>query len=180
MILPAWLSIAGGFLRRFWYGVPIAVLAILLFIRTDQRDDARSALKAERASFAAFRSDVQAATEVARRRDAENVARVQQAQSTITEEVSRDYQARIADLSSRVAALRVRNAAPDVPGRSGTAAVPAARPAPGGVDAAAVDPGLSFEERIVATEQALRLQALQFWVRRQGEIVPSAEPDSVR
>lgn len=98
------------------------------------------------------------------------VARIEQAQNQITQEVSRDYQDRIADLNRRVAALRVRP--------SGTNSGGAVRAAGGSsipdtsarVDGPAGQAGLPTEDAIIATEQAIRLDELQNWVRRQMSV----------
>lgn len=162
IIVPGWIMWA----CRRWklFGVGLLILAIGL--QTWRLSNAREALEDERTAHAQFRSDVEKASAEARRRNAEQVLRIERDQDTITQEVSRDYQDRIAELNRRIAALRLRPST----GNQGSARNPEAGPvpeSPGGADDPAQDSGLSTEERIIATEQAIQLDALQQWIRRQ-------------
>ena len=173
-------------LARIAAGVILALL-ILLSVRTcerdkalDQRDTAitqRDTAIAERAAEAAShrqtKTDFRAAQAEAARQQQEALARIRGEQSRINEEVSRGHKARIADLNRRIAALGLRREPEPravASGASGEVRVPPTSPAPGGADAAAGDRGLSARERIIATEQALRLLSLQDWVRRQTAV----------
>ena len=162
------------FLRRNWKAAlafaAIAALAILLAVRTDERDDARAALERGRAGHALFVARARAEAERVRAEFEARARRAEQQQTRINEEVSRDYQTRIADLRRRHDEL-LRGQGRANPGRPGSASgLPAPGPAAGGADGAAGDPGLSLAERLVATETAIRLEALQTWVRRQAAV----------
>lgn len=113
-------------------------------------------------------------------RDAEaNAARVQREQEIITDEVSRDYQVRLADLRLRFERLQSDAARAD-PGRSDPAHLPGLSGAAGRAHAA--PPGdrlpaaLSLEAALIASEQALQLAALIEWVERQQGVRFSPEP----
>lgn len=163
-----WLSVV----RRNWRAVlafaAIAILATLLAVRTGQRDGARAALERERADHALFIERARAEAERVRADFEARARRIEQQQTSINQEVSRDYQARIADLHRRYAEL-LRGEGGANPGRPGPAPhLPTPGHPAGGADGAAGDPGLSLAERLVATETAIRLEALQEWVRAAG------------
>ena len=119
-------------------GGAIVALLVLVGIQSWRLSTKTEQLEDTRAAFTKFQDDVRLATEQARRRDAENVARVQREQSVITEEVSREYQADLAALRARVERLRQ---SPQLrSGNVGPAPVSTAGTPPGGPDAAPVDP----------------------------------------
>ena len=142
-----------------------AILYFLLAIRTDQRDDARTALAEERRAQILFAERVRSKAEEIARRFAENARRVESDRNQITQEVSREYQTRLSELRARLDRLRAQGRAN--PGGAGRADLPGLPESAGGPDAAAVDPGFSLERRAVATEQAIRLEELQRWILRQ-------------
>lgn len=176
----------GALLLRHWQValgvVAAALLASLLLLRTSERDAARSELARERAAHALFAARVQARAEEVARRFSERSRRVERDQQRISEEVDRDYQDRITDMRRRADALRVQldAARRTNPAGAGSASVPGLPGSAGGADGAAGDPGLpargsadgqlSLEERVIATEQAMRLDALQRWLRAQARI----------
>src|ERR1043165_641736 len=196
-------SFVGRHWRLILTATVIAALGIMLAIRTGQRnharverDQARAETRLVRAEFATFAAQVRATAERVRSTYAQNALRVEREQSQVTEEVSHDYQTRIADLNRRVAALRLRTAPgganhggpggdrypglPDAAGRFDAAAAQAGLPA-----AELGAGGLSLEDAIIATEQAIQLDELIRWVRRQEAIVrtpatstsaPAADP----
>jgi hypothetical protein len=173
IVLPAAAGRAGLLLLRHWKLAAMLLIAGAIALRlhlvTVQRDDARAALVRERAAHALFAARVRARAEEVARRFAEHARRVERDQGRISQEMSRDYQERIADVHRRAAALRLRTGTAGAdPGRAGTAGMPALSGAATGPDAAAGDPRLPLEERVVATEQAIRLDALQRWVRAQA------------
>ncbi|MGZ8336680.1 MAG: hypothetical protein ACXWU1_08470 [Allosphingosinicella sp.] len=172
----------GVLLLRNWQAVvgtlAVAILATLLAIRTDQRDDARTALARERAEHQLLAERIRARAEALARRFTDHARRIEREQQRISQEADHDYQDRIADVRRRAAALRLRPgaAAADSAG-AGAAGMPGSRDASGGADGTTGDhrlppfdaarAGLALEERVVATEQAIRLDALQRWLRAQ-------------
>lgn len=152
-------------------------------------------LRAERADAETARVEVQntldavfAAQERARILDAANAARAKAEQEAISRETVHDFQTRIdaaRDHAARLAdAMRVRRAPGVDPGDSNTAPVSASRIAAGSPDETAggaelpapgTPPALSLEERLIATEQAIQLDALISWVERQSAVRPLQE-----
>lgn len=133
--------------------------------RTAERDQANANHRQTKANF-------RAAQARAAQLEAERLLRVEREQQEITDEVTADYRRRLADARARAEQLRAE------PGRTGEhpagAAdrdrLPAAGDAAGRADGAAAHPGLSDYERLVATEQAIQLDALISWVERQAGI----------
>jgi hypothetical protein len=124
----------------------------------------------EQAAFGATVSLYRAAVEKARADDAKNKARVEAEQRSINERTSHDFEARIA--AARATADRMRHdlAAAANSGRSGIAPVsgvssPAARPAQ-----AAGEDGFPLDDRLTATEQAIQLDELIKWVKKQAAV----------
>lgn len=110
--------------------------------------------------------------------DAENINRVRDAQDAITKEIVDDYEDRIADARRRADALRLQldtQARADL-GSGGNAPMPGIPDAAARTDEAAGEGGLSVAERLIATETALRLIALQDWVNRRAPL-PSRCPE---
>jgi hypothetical protein len=143
--------------------------------------------QAEVSARAADQASVRQATATAQAADAANVARVQTAQATITKQVSDDYDKQIADARARAADLAdqlasVQQHAKTADGGGSVKAVPAVSAATGSADGASGDQGLSgssgdaasramtVQERLAATETAIRLMALQDWVRGQAGV----------
>ena len=109
--------------------------------------------------------------------DAQNVLRVKREQDAITERISSDYETRIADARARADALRMRLSTAGTNPRSADAApVPAVPDAAGQPDAAPGEDRFSVGDRLIATEQAIRLDALQAWVREQVAVDVGGEP----
>lgn len=103
--------------------------------------------------------------------DAANVARVQASQAAINSETEKSYEARIAD--ARATAQRLRDqlaASAGSPGGSAGTPVPGLRPAAGGSAQAAAEDGFSVDDRLTATEQAIQLDELIKWVRKQAAV----------
>ena len=176
-------------LARHWRavaaGAAILLLTILVAVRTGERDHARRDLAAERAASALFAEQVRASAARIRADMAARALDAERRQNRISEEVSNDYQARISDLNRRVAALRLRagTSAAGAGGTRGPARMSGLSGAARGPDAAAGEDGLpagpldrlgtggsalAFDDAVIATEQAIRLEALQDWVRRQA------------
>lgn len=140
---------------------------------------AEVALADERTAHRITVANVRLAAAQAKIADAENAKRVIAEQSRITQEVSRDYQTRLAGVRARADALRLqlqRTTATD-PRSSADPGMPAPGATAGGPDGAAAQDRLppaagliDLEDRLIATEQALQLEALQAWVRAQAAI----------
>ena len=135
----------------------------------------------ERAAFADTVANVRAAAEQARAADRANAQRVLTEQAQINERTSHDLETRLADARARAERLRVEAAA-----RSGDSGSRSAAPMPGlsaasGQSAhAAREDGLPQSDRLTATEQAIQLDELIRWVRRQAAVNPNAEAPSPR
>ncbi|HEU5482166.1 MAG TPA: hypothetical protein VFU80_03605 [Sphingomicrobium sp.] len=153
-----------------------AVLALALLIHDRNRwkaktEDYVELLAAEGASHDATAANYRAAAEQARRQDAENLARVKAEQAAINERTENDFQSRIA--AARATAERLRRDAGSAPAdrrAGGTARVPGLPAAANGASQGAGENGLSDTERLIATEQAIQLDELINWVRRQAAV----------
>jgi hypothetical protein len=111
------------------------------------------------------------AAEQARKDDAANAARVLADQRAINERTSHDFEARLADARARAAAQRLRSGTAAANSGGGrTAPVPGV-PAPAGRSAqAAGEGGLPAEDALTATEQAIQLDELIKWVKKQSAV----------
>lgn len=183
-----------GWLFGAWWRLPLLALAFIAArdhlavkpqLRADralaiaQRDGLKSTLLAERELVR--QAALRAAAE-----DALNKARVEGEQARITEEIADDYQARLAEARAKYdrVAARLAPAAGRVrpegdrasPGGGAGAAVPGLSVAgSGAAEAAGQDrlPAtgeLTLEDALIATEQALQLDALISWVERQAAV----------
>lgn len=158
-------------LRRFWPAIPIIGLVIALMLTRNTLSSVKNDRDAWKAAHAQLKSDVRGKTAEAKAADAVHVIRVERDQSTVTQETDRDYQTQLADLRRRYDALRVRaGAAKTNPGGGGSPAVPSVPGTAGSADGAAAQEGLPPEDALIASEQALQLDALQKWVRGQAAV----------
>lgn len=112
-------------------------------------------------------ANYRAAAEEAKRRDHENVVRVQTEQQAITEKVTNDYQSKLADSADRYERLRAKAsgylshpASPGVPETRDTTCRAVA-----GTDCEAIPPLLK-----AAQDNTDQLLALQAWVRAQSVV----------
>lgn len=98
--------------------------------------------------------------------DATEAARAaERKQEEITHAISADYQRRLGELRARYDRLRAqRQAHRGSAGKAGLSGVPDAA---GGPDAAAAEGRLHIDDALIASQQALQLEALQMWVREQ-------------
>jgi hypothetical protein len=150
-------------------GAVILALTVALLIA---KSDARHWQKRQEATQAAFDktvADYRAAAAKAHADDLANAQRVKSEQQQITQEVSNDYEARLADARRRADALKLRLDAQANPRPSGAAQLPAVPIAPSGSAQAPAD-GFSIAERLKATEQGIQLDELITWVERQAKI----------
>lgn len=128
-----------------------------------ERDDERAAHQQTKRTYV----DAQrAAAEL----EAARLARVRSEQQEITDEVAADYRARLAAARTDYERLR------DALARAGAGSAPGDEPVPAASDAArrsveaAGDRGFSLEQRLIATEQAIQLDALIDWVEAQAAV----------
>jgi hypothetical protein len=157
----------------------VAALLWLVHSRDHWRDEARSTaqlLGQEKAAHAATVASYRAAAERARREDAANVARVRAEQASINERTRDDFQTRIASAradAARLASGRLRAqaaAAAANSGDGGAAPVPGVPASAGGAPQAAGEDRLSPSDGLAATEQAIQLDELIKWIRRQASV----------
>ncbi len=159
---------AWGVFRRVWWMLPIASLALALFITRGTLADAKADLEAEKTAHLGTIANYRSAAHEAARKDAENVLRVKGEQAKITEDVSHDYQIALADLRARYDRLR---AAPRAnTGSSGATGLPTIPSSTSGLDGGTDQAGFSAQDAFIASAQALQLQALQAWVKAQSSV----------
>ena len=135
--------------------------------------------RAEQSSFAQTVANYRAAAEAARAADLAAAQRVATEQRSISERTSHDYETRLADARAHAANLasgrlrQLATAAAD--SRGGAAApVPGLSAAPGGLAQAAGQDRLPASDALLATEQAIQLDELIKWVKRQAEVDPNS------
>lgn len=152
-----------------------AILMLFLLIQDRNRWKDTATLRqqqvvAEKAAHASTVANYRAAAEQARAADAANVARVKAKQAAINERTAHAYEARIAAARAHADRLRQPGAAQANSSGGGTAPVPGISPASGGAAQAAGEDGLSPDDALTATEQAIQLDELIQWVRRQADV----------
>jgi hypothetical protein len=159
-----------------------AALMLALLINDRNRWKSTAALRqqqvaAEKAAHSATVANYRAAAEQARRGDAANAARVKASQAAINERTKDAFESRIAAARAHAGRLRLQ-AGNEADPRSGAAApVPRLPAAAGGASQAAGEDGFSRSERLIATEQAIQLDELIKWVKRQAAIPPNGESE---
>jgi len=135
--------------------------------RTGERDQERAAHRSTKQIYATAQAE-------ARELEEKRLARVAAEQQEITDDVVEDYRRRLAD--ARASAERLRQ---NLPARAGADGAPDhldlsdAGGAAGGAAAAAEDPRFPLEQRLIATEQAIQLDALITWVTAQAAVRPN-------
>lgn len=170
-----------------WQGIAgIAVAFTLLVMLTVQKLEAvhwkkqsekfEQLYQQEHAAFALTTANYRAAAAQAQLADKANAERVAAEQRVINERTTNDYEARLA--AARLSAQRLRgqaaNPAADPRSRA-SASVPALAPSAGGPPEAASEDGLSQSDALTATEQAIQLDELIKWIRKQHAIDPNAD-----
>jgi hypothetical protein len=133
------------------------------------------------ASLAGTIANYRAAADAARSADRAAAERVRADQLAINERTQNDLETRLADARARAGRLRGSSqTAPGDPGRGGAAPMPALPAATGGAAQSARQDGLpspmNHDDALMATEQAIQLDELIKWVRRQSAIDPKAAP----
>ena len=129
---------------------------------------------ADQAAFAQTIAGYRAAADAARAADRAAGERARAEQAAINERTANDYESRLAAARARAGELRRDAGAPADTGGRGTAAVPALSAATGGAAATAPQAGLPAPDALTATEQAIQLDELIKWVRRQSAVDPNA------
>lgn len=189
----------GRWLVADWRNGPLLICALMwaahsLLIAPDLRADVTRAdqrtaqalkdLSLERDAHRQTEVNYSTASAEAQRQAAANVARVEAEQAAITQEIVDDYQARLAAVRARFASagldrLRRDPASGSDLGGSGPAGLSGAGSSARGADAATAQAGLPAacaapwltpEDALIATEQALQLDALIGWVRQQSAV----------
>lgn len=157
-------GILGGLSLQGIVGIVVAAaLAGLLVIQTGKMHSAQHSLATANANLAASQQTIinyQQAAEKARQADAQNKALAEAEQRAVVERTKADYEARIARARADAQRLRDQLAHPTHPGSPGTAPVSGDRGAGPAAPSAPQGDGLSIDERLTATEQAIQLDAL--------------------
>jgi hypothetical protein len=126
-----------------------------------------------KAAFDQTVAGYRAAAAQARAEDSANAARVKADQSAISERTANDYEARIAAARADAQRLRHHAAAPADSGDGGRAPVPSLPASTGGAAQSAGQDRLPDTDKLIATEQAIQLDELIKWVRRQAAVDPN-------
>lgn len=128
-------------------------------------------LAGERAAHSATVANYRVAAERARQADSANAARVKASQAAISERSAHDLESRLAAARSAAQRLRRDAASPAAdPGTRGATPLSALSVASGSASQGTRQDELSRAERLMATEQAIQLDELIKWVRRQREV----------
>ena len=130
---------------------------------------------AGQAAFAQTIAGYRAAADAARTADRAAADRVRAEQAAINERTANDYETRLAAVRARADELRRDAQASADSGGRGTASVPALSPAASGSHEAAIESRLSGPDALIATEQAIQLDELIKWNRRQHSVDPNAD-----
>ena len=154
-----------------------AALLLALLVHDRNRWKSTAALRhgqlvAERNAHAATIANYRAAAEQARLKDLESLARVKAQQARINERTADEFQDRIAAARSAYERLRRQAGADADPSRRRAAPVPGLSASAEGAPQGAGEDRLSGSDRLLATEQAIQLDELIKWVRRQHQVKP--------
>ena len=149
-------------------GIALTVaFAALMGVQVHKTRAAQHELAATNAKLVTAQQTIinyQQAAEKARQADAQNRARAEAEQQAVVERTKEDYEARIARARTDAQRLRDQLARPANPGSPGAAPVSDHRGAGPSSPGASEDHGLSIDERLIATEQAIQLDALISYV----------------
>lgn len=130
------------------------------------------------AALASTIASYRAAAAQARASDEANARRVAAEQRAINERTSDEFEARLAAARARASRMRTEPAGPDNSGARGSASVPSLSIASGRADEGSGQDRFPRSDRLIATEQAIQLDELIKWVRRQQAVDPNVEPGS--
>lgn len=157
--------------RRFWWAIPMAGLLAWALILRGNLAETRAALSAEQFAHQRSALNWQLATALATAADLQNRLAVERAQAVESRRIADDFEARIADARARAAAVGLRGqAAAADPRGSGNAPVPGLSDPARLADAAAGEDRLSSADALIATEQAIQLDALIDWIEAQARV----------
>lgn len=131
--------------------------------------------RGEQTAHAGTIANYRAAAEQARAADKANADRVKAEQAAISERTTNDLETRLADARARADRLRRNAQASADPGGRGSAPMPRVPDAAGQPGQAAGKGGFSDADRLIATEQAIQLDELIKWVKRQAGIDANGE-----
>jgi hypothetical protein len=134
--------------------------------------------RAGQSAFATTVADYRAATETVRAADRANAERVAAEQRAINERTRDEFEARLAAARAAADRLRGEGQGPADPRGRRDAAVPGLPIAAAGPAETAGESGFSLADRLTATEQAIQLDELIKWVKRQAAVDPAADPRS--
>lgn len=162
-------------LGRFWWAVPMLLLAGHNGILRDKLSDAREQIAAEQEAHRSTVANYRAAASIAKALDRQNVELTEALQGAENRRIADDYEARIADARARAAAAGVqRQAAAADPGHRGDAAMPGVPGTAARADEASGQDRLSgavgTDDALIATEQAIQLDALIDWIEAQARV----------
>lgn len=166
-------------------GVAVSIaLAVLLVIQKGETHHWRKQsgqfeqlYRGEQAAFAGTVANYRAAAEQARASDAANIERVAAEQRAINERTTHDYQARLAAARTLAQRLRLEAAsAPADPGARAATPVPDLSITAGRPAQAAGQDRLPDSDALIATDQAIQLDELIKWVRRQAAVPQNGGP----
>jgi hypothetical protein len=187
--LLAFVPRVGGFVGAYWraaLAIAIAGYIGLLYLRLGEErlHAAKLAARVGEASrlLEHERAEVRARTATAQAQDAAHAARVERDQIVVSRETLRDYQTQIAALRVRAAQRMRTDAGGPRTDNSGwrEAGVPRLPDAAVGADGAAGEDGLPANDALIASEIAVRLKALQAWVRGQEAVAMPSGDGKVR
>jgi hypothetical protein len=173
-----------------WQGIAglaasVALLGLLVVQRLDARhwhkssDRFEQLYAQEQLAFANTTAAYREAADAARADDRANAARVSAEQRTINERTEDDYEKRLAVVRLAADRLRGQSSRAVDPGYGGATPVPGL-PATAGSAAEAPGhdqlPAPGPDAALTATEQAIQLDELITWVRRQAAVDPNGAP----
>jgi hypothetical protein len=185
------LSAAFKWLCADWRNLAFAIFLPLLLwtgwitipgLRADLADT-KASLVAEQAAHLGTVNAFLAASKQAQAEAEANVARVTAEQEHITDATLASYRADLGALRARFDRLRQQSRAPVHPGHADPAGLPGLPGAAGGIAGAPAQdrlpaaPALSLDDALIASEQALQLQALIDWVAAQSAVRFTPEGD---
>lgn len=160
-----------AFLRGNWKWLGLAILLGIQTYRLDTRSTelvaSQRATERSEAAHVLFATRVRAKAEEIQRRAAVHALGVERRQNQVSQEVSRDFENRIADLQRTYADLLRRNGGGGSRPGGGAVNLPANGGAAGQPDGQAGADRLSLADRYLCSIQSTRLDELQRWLRAQ-------------
>lgn len=170
----------------FVVAIALAVLLTVQKVETShwrkQSNQFEQLYRGEQSAFAGTVANYRSAADQARAADQANADRVISQQRAINERTANDFQVRLADARARADRLRLQSQSPGAnPGNRPDAPVSGLSAAAGGAAQGADPDRLSRSDALIATEQAIQLDELIGWIRRQHAIErstgdPGAQP----